>query len=270
LRLGETSGQLETVMRELAGTLERSAEVALKFRSALTMPLIQAVGSLVLLVLMVSTLLPGMLDLSKSVGAELGPTLKACFWLASTALDPLVLFAEVQVALALGFALRRWALTSTGRRALDGLVLKLPIARNLALDYAAFRFSQGMGGLLGCGCTMVAALRSVAETMANSVLRSEIHAVADRVTQGDSLTLALVSESRLNPLLISVVAVGEETGALHRLLQQMSHYYQQEIEDRLDAMVVLLEPLILGLLGAVVAFLSLLFFLPIMKVVQSL
>jgi type IV pilus assembly protein PilC len=270
VRLGENSGRLEIVLRELSDSLEASARMSARFRSALAAPLFQGAASLGLLVLLSATVLPNMLELSRSVGTDLGPALSFLSAMIATALDPLVLFVEAQVLLALGFWVRRWGRTVSGRTKLDRWVLAVPVLRTLVLDRAAFRFCQSTGTLLGCGAPMLEALGSAASSAGNTVIRQEIQHAAKLVTDGETLAVALACATRLDRLLVSVVAVGEETGTLPKVLKSMRDVYQHQIEERLEKLLVLMEPFILALLGGVVALLSLLFFVPIMRVMQTL
>ena len=138
------------------------------------------------------------------------------------------------------------------------------------LDSAAFRFTQGMGLLLNSGSSPMSALKSVAETLDNVVLREQLTEVGDRVFAGDSLAQALRVSTTLDPLLISVVEVGEETGRLPSLLQSMAPFYQERIGDRLEAALAVFEPLMLATVGLVVGVLSLMFFHPLMRIVEKL
>ena len=270
LKLGETSGRLDVVLRELANSLEASAELAKRFKSALTLPAFQAVFSFLLLGVMVSTLIPPMLNLSQVIGADLGPLVKGCLALVVILLDPWTLFGLAQLSVAVAFLVRRWLATESGRLTFDKALLRLPVVGPLLVDQAIFTFAQGLRALLNCGSGMVPALRGTADTITNTALRAELDEVVARIVDGSSLHQALRLETSFDPIFISVVAVGEETGSLPLLLGRMSGFFQKRVEDRLDLLVSLLEPLILGLLGGVVTLLSLLFFVPIVKVIQAL
>jgi type IV pilus assembly protein PilC len=270
VKMAEANGQLEVALRQMADSLEQGADLSQRFRSALIVPVFQMVGSVLLLFLLVMFLLPGLLEMAGGLQADIGPLPRAAFAVASLALDPLVMVAELQVAVALALGFRRWWSTPSGRRSVDQLLLRTPLLGRLMLDSAAFRFTQGMGLLLNSGSSPMSALKSVAETLDNVVLREQLTEVGDRVFAGDSLAQALRVSTTLDPLLISVVEVGEETGRLPSLLQSMAPFYQERIGDRLEAALAVFEPLMLAAVGLVVGVLSLMFFHPLMRIVEKL
>lgn len=270
VRMAESNGQLDVALRQLADTLEKAADLAQRFSMALIVPVFQIVASLLLLALLVVMLLPGLLDLADGLGADIGPIPRALFWLASLALDPLVILAEVQVVFACLFAVRRWWQTPEGRMWTDEQLLSAPLLGALLRDVAAFRFSQDMSLMLHCGSTPMAALKSVGETLGNMALRDQLDEVGQRVYAGETLAQAMRASTCLDPLLISVVAVGEETGRLPALLARMAPFYQERVEQRLEAALDVFEPLVLGIVGIVVGILSLMFFHPLMRIVERL
>lgn len=270
VKMAESNGQLDIALRQLADTLEKTAGVAQRLSSALIVPAFQVTGSLLLLALLVVLLLPGMLELANGLGADIGPLPRALFSLASLALDPLVILAEVQVVLASVFALRRWRQTPEGRLWMDQQLLSLPLLGALLRDVAAFRFAQDMGLMLNCGSTPMSALKSVGESLGNAALREQLEEVGHRVYAGETLAQALRASTCFDPMLISVVAVGEETGRLPSMLSRLAPFFQERVEQRLEAALDIFEPLVLGIVGLVVGVLSLMFFHPLMRIVEKL
>jgi general secretion pathway protein F len=266
VRAGEESGTLPLSLSRLANHLEEQARTRNRVRSALTYPLLMAVVAALVVVFLLTFVVPKIVGIFSHLGRALPlPTriligitdvLAASWW-------ALLLLAAGGV-----LGLRRYLATERGRKARDTLLLRLPLVGRLEHLSALSRFARTLSTLVSGGIPVDRALRIVAPVVGNAVITEQIAASADRVVEGATLSESLRPHPEIPLTLVQMVAVGEESGALGDLLYRAADAMDEETNARLSRLLSLLEPLIILVMGTVVAFIVVSVLLPLLDISQ--
>lgn len=271
VKLGESTGSLHRSLEIAAEDLQKQAQMISKLKSSLTYPLVLSCIALIILGLMVVYFVPTMVDFTRSMQTEMSWPLKLISGVADVATDPLVLFGVSQVVLGLGGALVAWKKTENGRRTLDRLWLKIPVVEGIVRCVASIELTQGLASMLACGCPLVPSLNLLGSGFSNHILSEEIQEVGRAIAgQGVSLAEALKQSTEYDDRVIGLVACGEESGNLEGILPLLAAIYSEELDNRLEAFLALIEPAVLLILGGAIGGLTLLFFLPMTQLIKSL
>jgi general secretion pathway protein F len=266
VRAGEESGTLALSLSRLADHLEGQARTKGRIRSALTYPLLMAVVASLVVIFLLTFVVPKIVGIFSHLGKALPlPTriliavtdaLAAGWWALLLAAGGATLLA------------RRYLATERGKRARDAFLLRMPLTGRLAYLSALSRFARTLSTLVSGGITVDRALRIVAPVVGNAVIAERVAASADRVVEGTTLSDALRPHPEIPPALVQMVAVGEESGTLGEMLARAADAMDEETNARLARLLSLLEPLIILVMGGVVAFIVVSILLPLLDISQ--
>lgn len=270
LKLGESSGQLDSFLQEIATAMEQEADLLQRVKSALTYPVILASGSILVVATMFLFFVPQLMEFTKSMHTDLDPILRSLFALTEVLTDPVIVLAAVQVFFAMLFLAYRALKTEVWRSRRDGLLLSLPLIGPVLLELSLVRFGQSLRSLLICGCPLVPSLNLLGEVMANDILKAELKLAKEGIIGGKTLATALADYTRFDNAFISIISVGEEAGTLETSLDSIVVLKMEQLHTKLDTAVSLIEPLVLCFVGGMVGLVTLMFFVPMSKLVQSL
>jgi type II secretory pathway component PulF len=251
---GEATGNLHEVLDRLIEHLHEQRELRQKFISALAYPAFICVMSSCLALFLLFYLVPRLLAILTSQGRALP---FAAQLLVSG--SHLLLYAGPFVLLALiigGIAFQRWRRTPAGREESDGWLLRLPLVRDFVVRSALFNFTHTLALLIENGITTAEALRLSERTLVNTRLRGLLHAAADRVLEGSSLSSALAGTGLVPPLLLDRLTVGEQTGRLAPGLRDIARVLRKDLSRRLELGVRVSSGLVLTFTFGFVAFLA--------------
>jgi type IV pilus assembly protein PilC len=266
VKSGEIGGVLDQVLLRLSDTIEKQVELRGKIKSALTYPV--AVLGLVLMI--VAAMLLFIVPIFKSLYDDLGGTLPLptrVLLVVSGILTkflPLVVLAIAGMA----FAFRRWLKTETGRAAWDAFKLKVPVFGGLVQKTALTRFAGTLSALLRSGVPILEALEIVSDTVSNTVMATAIRDVQTAVKGGESISKPLTQHKVFPPMVVQMMAVGEETGALDEMLEKIGKFYEQEVEATVDALTSLLEPALIVVLGGAVGGMVVSLYMPMFNIIK--
>jgi general secretion pathway protein F len=264
VRAGEESGTLPLSLSRLADHLEDQARTRNRVRSALTYPILMASVAGLVVVFLLSFVVPKIVGVFSHLGQALPLPTRALIAVSN------VFAAGWWVLLLLLGALvvagRRYLATDRGKRARDTLLLRLPILGRIVHLSALSHFARTLSTMTAGGIPIDRALRLVAPTVGNTVIEKGIEAAAARVVEGSSLSEALRQHALIPPSFIQMVAVGEESGKLDYLLDKMGEAIEGEVEARLSRALSLLEPVIILVMGMVVAFIVISVLLPMLEI----
>lgn len=267
LRLSEQTGNLEGALRQVADYMEREAAALAKVARALVYPafiLLVAVGVIGILMTVV---LPSLIGVFEQFDAQLPPTTRLLIALTGFLSSYKLYLLAAAVG---GGALAYWYLRRPrGRRLLNRAMLKLPILGRITLTREMVHFSRTMSMLLEAGLPMTEVVQMVAQTARNGVVAEALEEVRRGILRGRGLSRPMADHELFPRLLVQIVRVGEEAGTLGEDLAVVTELYNQEIEERVDSLVHLLEPCLFLVLGAIVAFIALSVIMPIYTVMSS-
>lgn len=266
IRAGEVGGSLDNTLSSLAAMIEKQVELRGKIRSALAYPV--SVLSLVALILLAMLLF--IVPVFKNMYAELGGTLPAPTLILIQISNIFVhgapfVFAGLVVAVLL---YRRWVKTPTGKATRDQLILKVPVFGGLIRKTAMSRFSSTLSTLLSSGVPVLESLEITSDTVGNTVVQDGVLAISEGVKRGDPMTRPLESHPVFPPMVVQMMSVGEETGALDTLLIKVSEFFEDEVNRTVEALTSLLEPLLICVLGSAVGGMVICLYLPMFDIIK--
>jgi len=260
---GETGGVLPELLGRVASFIEKSVRVKKKIKSAMIYPaMITGVAAVT-----IGVLLAYVIPVFGEVYAEMGKALPTATRF-TIALSHWLRGHFHLLALAVSgaaFATWRTYATPRGRTILDGWLLKLPVVGDLSRKMGVVRFAHNMAALLGAGITALDSLSITAETLGNKSLESAVLNTRDRLTEGETLAHPLASSRVFPPLVCQLIAVGENTGALDRMLRDVAVFYEEEVDRAVAQLVALMEPSIMAVLGVILGGLVVSMYLPIFQ-----
>lgn len=262
---GEAGGILDVIFRRLATYLEKAAKLRRQVRGALVYPLvIMAVGVLVVFVMM-TKVLPVFEKMFIDLGAGSLPAPTRMVLAISHAItDNAIVFTLVTGAVvAGGISIGR---TDRGRWAIDTVVLKAPVIGNVMRKIAVARFTRTLGTLLSSGVPILDALDIVARSAGNRVVARGINYARSKISEGKDIASPLLETGVFPPMVVQMIGVGEQTGAMDDMLQKIADFYEEEVDAAVSAMTALLEPIMLVVLGGIVGGLLIAMYLPIFEV----
>jgi type IV pilus assembly protein PilC len=266
VRAGETGGVLDEVMERLASTLEKQMELRAKIKSAMTYPVVVA-GIVVLIVTaMLLFVVPMFEGMYKDLGGQLPlPTrilISASNFVTKTWwLIGLLIIGGV-------FFFRRWVAKPEGRLTFDRFKLRLPIFGPLMRKTALARFARTLASLVRSGVPIMESLDIVGETAGNAVVSTALVETRERVRLGESVSAALTNDDVFPPMVVQMIAVGEETGALDHLLEKIADFYDGEVQSTVDSLTSLIEPGLMVFMGISVGGMVIALYLPMFQLIN--
>jgi len=262
LRAGERSGDLEGVLRRFLKYQRMIVGLRKRVVGALVYPAVLVLLSSVMIFVMLTYVIPKFADFFAGFGAEL-PWFTLLMINFATGLRNnvfLVLGGGVLGAI----LIHRW-ITTAGRLIWDRIKLKIPLVGGVLHRFAIMQFTQSLGTLLAGGTPMVPAIEIASQSVTNHLVSTRISGIVQNVREGEPLWRSLDSTGVISDLAIEMIKVGESTGALTEMLANVSEFYDEEIEARLARLVSALEPIILVIMGGVIAVLLYAFYLPLFR-----
>jgi type IV pilus assembly protein PilC len=266
VKAGETGGVLDNVLLRLADLTEKEVELRRKIKSAMTYP----IAVVVLVILLMSAMLLFVVPQFESIYAQLGGSLplptrillgvsrgvRTYWWMVLLATAALV------------FGFRRWKKTPGGRLMIDSVKLRVPIFGSLFHKTALTRFSSTLGMLLRSGVPILQALDIVSETVNNKVIARAVSDVQGSVREGESIARPLGKHAVFPPMVVQMLAVGEETGAVDTMLDKVSDFYNSEVEAAVDSLTSLIEPVLIAIIGSAVGASVIALYMPMFNIIK--
>lgn len=265
VEVGEAGGILDTVLQRLSMYIEKAAALKRKVKSATIYPLTIIGVAFIVIIFMLTFVIPTFAKMFTQMGADLPlPTVivirlsnfaTAYWWLL------------LGGALGIVYGIRTYYRTEGGRSVIDALLLKLPIFGILIRKVAVARFTRTLGTLVSSGVPILEGLRITARTAGNRVVERAVLETRASVTAGKTLADPLRTSTVFPPMVVQMISVGEQTGALDAMLNKIADFYEDEVDTAVGALTSLLEPLMIVFLGVVVGGLVVAMYLPIFRMV---
>ena len=263
LASGERSGELHSVLKRYIAFAKNLLTVKKKVVSALVYPIILIALMIILMTVVVFFILPKFQSFLAELGTELPLPTKILLGIADVAIGYWQYLAGAIVALVVGISL--WRQSEGGKLALDRLSLRIPLIGGILNDYAQNRFTRTLATLLAGGIPLVNSLETAARAVGNRLYESHLFRVAGRVREGESLWESLEQTGMMSHISVEMIKVGEATGALVEMLNDVSEFTEQEIEHKLQRLVAMIEPLLLIFMAVVVGGMLLAIYLPMIE-----
>jgi type IV pilus assembly protein PilC len=262
---GEAGGILDLIFRRMAVYLEKSAKLRRQVKGALVYPTAIVVVGIGVMLIMMTFVLPTFERMFKDLGAGSLPAptrfvLSISHFITGNALILIPLF------VAIGFGVAAGLRTPGGRYFADSVMLKLPVLGDVVRKGAVARFTRTLGTLLASGVPILDAMDIVARTAGNAVIMKGILYAREQIAQGKDIASPLLETAIFPPMVVQMIGVGEQTGAMDEMLQKIADFYEDEVDAAVAALSALLEPLILVFLGVGVGGMLIAMYLPIFDV----
>jgi type IV pilus assembly protein PilC len=263
-KAGEIGGFLDAVLLQIAENYEAEVKLRSKIKSAMTYPVVVGCIALIALIIMLTFVVPSFANIFKTLGTKLpAPTqmlVDISHWM------KYMLPAGIVLAIAFMIVWRRIKHREDVRRVVDPWKLKVPVFGMLFQKVAIARFARNLGTMIRSGVPILQALDIVADTTGNWTITAAVRDVQESVRQGESLTQPLSQHDVFPPMVVQMMAVGEDTGALDTMLAKIAEFYDQEVEATTEALTALIEPIMIAVLGGLVGGMIVCLYLPIFDV----
>ncbi len=265
-KAGEVGGFLDTVLLQIASNYEAEVKLRGKVKAAMTYPVVVFVIAILAVVGMLLFIVPVFVGLFADFDSQLPAPTRFLVFLSGLMkiIAPLGLVAF----LALFFSWPKLKRKDRVRQVLDPLKLKVPVFGNLFRKIALARFSRNLGTMMKSGVPILQSLDIVADTTGNVVLERALRAVQNSVRQGESLAAPLLDHPVFPPMVVQMMSVGEDTGALDTMLHKIAEFYDQEVEATTEALTALIEPLMIVVVGSIIGAMIVALYMPIFSLMN--
>lgn len=264
---GETGGILDTILQRLSQYIEKIVKLRSAVRSAMVYPVAVITIAIGVVAIILWKVIPTFATLFAGLGAQLPlPTritialskfIGAWWWL-------------VLGLIGLGvFALNRFHKTYKGRRIIDGMLLRLPVLGNVLKKIAVARFCRTLGTLVSSGVPILEALQITARTAGNSVVEDAIMATRKSIEQGKTIAEPLKATNVFPSMVVQMVAVGEQTGALETMLNKIADFYEDEVDEATANLLAMLEPIMICFLGVIIGGIVISMYMPMFDLINK-
>jgi type IV pilus assembly protein PilC len=262
---GEAGGILDTILQRLAQYIEKAVKLNSQVKSAMIYPV--AVISIAVIVVMIILwkVIPVFATLFESLGAELPLPTRIVIKLSNFIADYWWLMILGTVATI--YSLRRYHETYKGKRVLDGILLKMPVLGMLLRKIAVARFCRTLATLTSSGVPILDGLQITARTSGNSIVEDAIMATRKSVEEGKTISEPLGDTDVFPAMVVQMIAVGEQTGALDTMLSKIADFYEDEVDNAVAGLMKLLEPVLIAFLGVAIGGIVIAMYMPMFSLI---
>jgi len=267
VRAGEASGVLDQILLRIADHVQADMELKGKIKSAMAYPVVMFGITIIITFVMITFLVPIFAKMFEDMGGELPMATRILITLSDTvnSVYGILLFGALVGAI---FGFRAFKNTEKGRYIWDSFKLKLPVFGQLVSKVALARFSRTLGTLMASGTPILNALDIVSDTVGNAVVSKGVLAARASIKEGETIAKPLSQSKVFPPMVIQMINVGEETGALETMLVKVADFYEKEVANAVEAITSMIEPLLIVFLGVVVGGIIISLYLPMFQVVN--
>jgi type IV pilus assembly protein PilC len=266
VRAGEAAGMLDQVLLRIADMYEKDVALRSKIKSAMTYPVIVFILAILLTTVMLIFIVPVFAAMFDDLGGELPLITRVLVALSQFVTSWWGVVTYVVVPLGLWFTYKTVRANPKGRYALDAAKLKMPVFGPLFQKIALSRFARNLSTLLAAGVPILQALEITSDTVNNGVMGNAIKDVKESVREGESIAAPLSSHAIFPPMVVQMIAVGEETGNIDGMLEKIADFYDVEIASTTESLTALMEPLMIGVIGGIVGGMVIALYMPMFQV----
>jgi len=268
IKVGETSGGLESSLKILAHQMEKQYELKSKVKNAMIYPAVIITAMLGIGILMMVMVVPKLTQIFKEMQTDLPLSTRVIIATSDFLNQHLLLGAFVLIALII--VIRFILKTAKGKIAMDGLILRLPIFGEISRKINSAQLARTLGSLIEGGIPIVQGLQIVANTMSNYLFQDSLQKSSLTVQKGEKLSQAIKTFSYLYPSMVpQMIEVGEETGTMGEILLRLADFYEEEVNDVTKNMASIIEPILMVTLGTVVGFFAIAMLQPMYSLMEG-
>jgi len=260
---GEAGGILDVILGRLAVFLEKADALQRKVKGAMTYPVIVLTVAGGACVFMLMFVIPVFAKMFSDFGGTLPAPTRIVMGLSDFIRG--YWWAIGAGAAAVTFSFKRYRATESGRRTTDKLSMKIPILGNVILKSAVARFTRTLGTLIGSGVPILQGLEITSRTAGNKVIQEAIAATAQSISQGDTIAAPLKESGVFPAMVVQMIGIGEQTGALDEMLSKIADFYDDEVDSAVEALTAAIEPIMIVVMGGMVGSMLVAMYLPMFK-----
>jgi type IV pilus assembly protein PilC len=266
VQAGEVGGILDTILNRLAVYIEKAMKLRRQVRGAMVYPSIVLIVFIGVLSILLAFVIPGFQNMFKDFGAkdELPVLTRGVMAVSHFFVGNFIWF--FLLATGLIVALAYLYKTPPGKRQIHKLMLKAPVLGGVLRKIAVARFTRTLGTLLSSGVPILDALEIVAKTAGNVIVEEAIMFARARISEGKNMAEPLMQTNVFPPMVVQMVGVGEQTGALDAMLNKIADFYEEEVDVAVSAMTALIEPVMMVGIGGTVGVVLIAMYLPIFSI----
>jgi type IV pilus assembly protein PilC len=269
VRAGEVGGVLEESMQRLSQFLEKDVELRRKVKAAMTYPCIVMFVALVIVLGLVTFILPTFMKLFTDLGVKDFPQMTQMLMDFSHFLTTYWYIALGGLGIFL-VLFRFFVRTRFGKRVYDRFKLSMPVFGSLNHKICLARFSRTLSTLMSSGVPILQALETVAGTVDNDIISDAVLEARTRIREGDRIGDPLQKSKQFPPMVVQMISIGEESGALDQMLTKIAEFYEQEVDAALASLTSAIEPVMIVFLGGAVGFIVIAMFMPLVALISGL
>lgn len=266
-KAGEAGGMLDEMLERLAVYYEKESKTKKKVESALVYPILMSIVMVVVIIFLMLFVIPNYVQSFKGMGIEL--PLSTRIVIAASNFMTGYWYVVIMLLFVPSLVIMVIKRSQAGRVWLALIQLKLPVFGKLWHKQALARFSRTFSSLFSAGVPVIEALNLVSQVVSNEAIGNVINRVRDSVTRGEAITEQMRRSKLFTPMLVQMMTVGEQTGALDTMLEKVADFYEDDVEATTDRLKVLIEPLMILIITAVVGVIVLAVMTPTFKMMQS-
>ena len=270
VRAGEAGGVLEVVLTRLAEFMEKAEKIKNKVKGAMIYPAVVLTAAIGIVIFLMYSVIPKFKDIFNDLleGKALPPVTRFVIGASNVVKDNVLMVVIAIIASIVLFNL--WGRTQNGRYTIDTIKMRLPVFGTLISRTAIARLTRTLGTLLSSGVPVLQALMIVRDTSGNTVIARAVQNIHDSVKEGESMTDPMAAAKVFPPMVVSMVEVGEETGALPDMLIRVANTYDDEIDNAVAGLTSIIEPLLILFLAVIVGTIVIAMFMPLISIIGSL
>ncbi|HET7437834.1 MAG TPA: type II secretion system F family protein [Thermoanaerobaculia bacterium] len=262
---GEAGGILDTILQRLAQYIEKAVKLNSQVKSAMIYPVAVISIAVIVVAVILWKVIPVFASLFAGLGAELPMPTKIVIALSNFIADFWWLIGIVGFGTV--FALRKYHGTYKGKRVLDGILLKMPVLGMLLRKIAVARFCRTLSTLTSSGVPILDGLSITAKTAGNSIVEDAIMSTRKSVEEGKTISEPLGDTEVFPPMVVQMIAVGEQTGALDTMLSKIADFYEDEVDNAVAGLMKLLEPILIAFLGVAIGGIVIAMYMPMFSLI---
>jgi general secretion pathway protein F len=263
VRAGEASGTLTQVLERLTQFMESQAKLKGKVTSALAYPILMMIIGTVLVSILMIAVVPNVTTIFASMDQQL-PWYTALLIGTSDFMASYWWLLLILIGLGI-YGFRRWRATPTGRLRWDNVVLRIPVFGKVILMLSIARFARTLATLLASGVALLTAMDIVSNVLGNAALEKVVLEAISSIREGQSIAEPLKRSGKFPPIVTHMITIGEKSGQLEGMLESVANAYDTEVENRVQILTSLLEPLIIVAMGSVVGFIAVSILMPLIQ-----
>jgi type IV pilus assembly protein PilC len=264
---GEAGGILDTILLRLATFLEKSDALIRKVKGAMIYPTVIFSVAFIAIAVLLIFVIPTFQSMFASVNLELPLPTRVVIGMSHILIG--FWWAIAGTAGGIVFALKRYYATTDGQRRIDGMLLKAPVLGDILRKSAVSRFTRTLGTLISSGVSILDGLEITAKTAGNMVIHDAVMESRQSIAGGETISAPLAKSQVFPPMVISMIAVGEQTGGLDEMLTKIADFYDEEVDVAVSSLLSLMEPVMIVVLGVLVGGMVVAMYLPIFDMMNA-